>query len=92
MKMSEKDFIPTCNKSYDYECFEISHGGAFGDLGFDFDETGWFIALVLGSAFCDVLFFLAVFFIKELQVHPFKMFMVNALCEAFFLLNYVTFS
>ena len=47
-----------------------------------YDGQAWAVALLFFGGILNMVFAFSIFFIKELQVHPFKIFMYTAMFES----------
>ena len=63
-------------------CEKIEHSVSGGSSTNEFDNDFWFQSLGLVSVLINVFFFVAIWRIKELQVHPLKIFMWITACDA----------
>ena len=81
-KKSDLDHV--CLEAVDAFCKWLeSHGGTM-EITDAYDQDSWYLALQLTSAMMGLLFFAFVYYTKELQVHPMKLIMVQAIVESAF--------
>ena len=69
-------------------CTALSHGNVFWQLTDKYEENGIYQAVVMTSCGINTIFFFLMWRIKELQMHPMKLFMLITGSDAFVLYNY----
>ena len=62
-------------------CESVYYNGFWVELTDKFNTDWWFALLEISSAFCNILFFIFVYYTPALQAHPMKLIMYLALAE-----------
>ena len=70
-----------CDDYLNYICDIIHKNGFWVELTEKFNDDTWFAVIEIGSALCNILFFLFVYYTPALQAHPMKLIMYISLAE-----------
>ena len=73
--------MSSCEAKIEKYCDVLGSGGLFWQLTTVYDQEDWYQALLLTSAAINAIFFLIMWQIKELQVHPMTLFMLITACD-----------
>ena len=74
-----------CEEFLDNICAAIKSEGTNVELVLAYQDDLWFNALTMASGLCCFFFFLLIYNMKELQVHPMKLVMYTSLTEGILL-------
>lgn len=78
----------TCEDQLQATCDIVSSGDIFVQITTKLDDETWFMFVALASALLNGIFFLFMWFIPKLQVHPMKLFMYIMFCDTVMLVQY----
>lgn len=80
--LSQSDYDPKCEIAKTELCDVLASGKVFWELTTKFAGLKFFDGLVVTSCLVNTFFFFVMWRIKELQVHPMKLFMLITACDA----------